>query len=317
MQNPLQLDWNDLRHFLAVARHGSTLAASRALRVSQSTVSRRIDLAEQTLNLRLFDRMRTGYALTEAGRKLVPFAETVEAACGAFEREAIAWARGLSGKVRLTTNEMTANAYLDRALAQMQDAYPTLQIETVTDERLVDLANGEADIAIRGGRRPHEAGLFGRMLTLDPWSVYASPDYVARNGKPASMAETGSHRFVSLLPGRVERHIVDMIEGFLSTREIAVRRDTMTGMLAAIRSGVGLGVMSDFVAVADPGVTRCFGVEQSETPEIWLLTHERLRHEPRIRVVMDFLAGYFSTARSNLKQESGQPVAAVRSGAAK
>lgn len=303
MQNPPAglsvLDWNDLRYFLAVARSGSTLAAAGLLQVSQSTVSRRIDMAESVLHLRLFDRMRTGYVLTEAGLSLLPQAESVEQACTAFETTALALSRTIAGRIRLTTNEMMANAHLDRALVQLSQAYPMLQVDTITGDRMLDLAAGEADIAIRAGLRPSDNALFGRQLTLDSWSLYASPDYVARHGQPASLAEVGAHAFVGLLPGRIEPVFVEMLDTFLTGRRVSVRRDTLTGMLSAIRNGAGLGVMSDFVARDDRTLVRCFGLDHPRPPEIWLLSPERLRHDPRIRLLMDFLVGYFAPRRAD------------------
>src|SRR6478672_6644283 len=102
------MDWNDLRHFLAVAREGSTLAAGRALHVSQTTVARRIAALEEALSLPLFDKRQAGYALTPAGEELLARAEQVEAAANGFSEAAIAHARDLSGTVRITTEEVYA-----------------------------------------------------------------------------------------------------------------------------------------------------------------------------------------------------------------
>ncbi|GEM_PF-4492540 len=258
-------------------------------------------MAESALQLRLFDRVRTGYAVTEAARALIPYAESVERACAAFETEALVWSRRMYGRIRLTTNEMTANAHLDRAMVQLRQAFPMLDVETITGDKMLKLATGEADIAIRAGLRPTENALFGRLLTPDPWSLYASPGYVAQHGKPASLEDTTHHAFVGLLPGSIDPDLVGMLDAFLTGRRVSVRRDTLTGMLSAIRSGVGLGVMSDFVAHDDPTLVRCFGVEHPRPPEIWLLSHERLRHDPRIRILMDFLVAYFSSQRPDKK----------------
>src|SRR6187551_1877351 len=102
------MDWNDLRYFLAVAREGSTLAAGRALRVSQKTVARRLAALEQALGLPLFDRRQAGYTLTPAGEQLVARANQVEASAIEFEQAAASHGRDLSGIVSLTTHEIFA-----------------------------------------------------------------------------------------------------------------------------------------------------------------------------------------------------------------
>ena len=108
------MDWNDLRHFLAVARTGSTLAAGRELGVSQSTTARRIEALETAIGVKLFERRQSGYALTEAGQALLETAVTVENAASAFTSKAGSLARGLSGTVRFTTNELFATNVLMR-----------------------------------------------------------------------------------------------------------------------------------------------------------------------------------------------------------
>ena len=97
------LDWNDLRYFLAVARDGSTLAAARVLRVSQTTVARRIAALEEALGIHLFEKRQAGYALTPVGQELLAHAEQVETALSGFSEAAAAQSRSVSGIVKITT----------------------------------------------------------------------------------------------------------------------------------------------------------------------------------------------------------------------
>src|SRR4028118_746302 len=120
LQNGL-MDWNDLRYFLAVARSGSTLAAGKALRISQTTVARRITALEEALKLPLFDRRQAGYALTPDGEQLLACAEDVETATTKFSDAAAARTRDLSGTVRVTADEILASPLLVPMLRDLHD----------------------------------------------------------------------------------------------------------------------------------------------------------------------------------------------------
>lgn len=288
-------DWNDLKYLLAVARQGTTLGASRELRVSQSTVARRVQALEEALGLELFDKRQSGYVLTELGEKLRGSAEAIETAMGGFAAEASAHKRGLAGSVRLTTNETFANLFLVRAIREFREAYPNVGLEIVTADKLLDLAQGEADVALRAGTRPVEPDLVGRRLAVDRWSVYCSREYAAQHGIPRSAEDFHRHHVVSA-DGLLSRSpLIDWVEANVPPDSIVMRQNSISGLYASIKGGIGVSMMSDFVAIADPDLVHCFTPEIEHQPEVWIVTHERLRGVPRVRAVLDFLTGYFAT----------------------
>lgn len=299
MQNP-PMDWNDVRHFLAVARTGTTLAAARDLRVSQSTVARRIAALEAALSLTLFDKRPAGYALTEAGQALLAEAGAVEAAATAFADRAAARQRVLSGTVRLTTNEVLAGAFLMQAMRDFRATYPGIRLEIVTADRHLDLESGEADVALRAAAAPTQPGLVGRRIAKDSWSVYCSRAYAERHGVPGRVADLAGHPFIGVDVVAYQGPVVDWVGRNVAADAIALRPSSVSGMLAAIRGGVGVGLMSDFVAARDPELVRCFEPGLPPHYEIWLLTHERLRQAPHVRAVLDYLGGYVA---SGLRRE--------------
>lgn len=138
---PSALHWDDLKHLLAVARHGSTLAAGRALQVDQSTVQRRLVELERRIGQSLVQRQPTGYRLTELGQELLPFAEAVETAVQALEERLKALREDAAGVIRMTCPEpivrkMTQAGLLDRFHAR----HPRLQVQFVMSDRYLDLA---------------------------------------------------------------------------------------------------------------------------------------------------------------------------------
>jgi DNA-binding transcriptional LysR family regulator len=138
-------DWNDLRFFLAVARTGSTLAASRQMTVSQATVSRRVGVLEQAVGTALFVRRPSGYRLTPRGEIMLPVAEAVEAAVTAFTDGIAAETRRLTGTVRITTVDVVANQWIIPALPAFRDQHPEVRVELDASDHYLDLARGEAD----------------------------------------------------------------------------------------------------------------------------------------------------------------------------
>jgi DNA-binding transcriptional LysR family regulator len=191
------LDWDDLRFFLAVARGGSTLAAARAMRVSQTTAARRVAALEEALGLALFERRQAGYALTPAGEALVASAEAVELAAGGFAGMAAAQARDSTGTVRITTIELYASTLLPPLLRDLHEAHPGIRIELDTADSLRDLAGGEADIALRAGKSEGwPAALVGRRFGPDPWTMYCSRDYAARHPRPLTQRDLKAHPII-------------------------------------------------------------------------------------------------------------------------
>ena len=161
-------EWDDVRYFLAVARHGSTIAAGKALKTSQSTVHRRIAELERKLGRELVKRHATGYRLTEFGEEMLPYAEQIERSALAFEQRKAAIERGEAGLIRVTCPEpilyrITKSSLLDRFHAR----HPNLRVEFVMSDKYADLARGEADVALRSGDTD-DAVLVGRKIAELP-----------------------------------------------------------------------------------------------------------------------------------------------------
>src|SRR5687768_13649619 len=156
------LDWNDLRYLVAVADQGSTLKAGRMLRVSQTTVARRIGALEEAVGLTLFERRSAGYALTPDGESLLGYARQVAGAATQFETSAASRERDLSGSVRLTTQEIFAITLLSPMIKELHDRHPEILLEVDTQQDVLDLGEGQADIALRSTSQEASVGVVGR-----------------------------------------------------------------------------------------------------------------------------------------------------------
>lgn len=283
------LDWNDLRYFLAVAEHGSTLAAGRALRASQTTVARRVAALEESLGLPLFERRQAGYVLTPAGESLISRARQVETAAEGFAEASAALARDTSGMVRITTQEIFANTLLAPMLRELHELHPQIIIEIDTQQELLDLGAGEADIALRSTAGEQPAGMVGRSLCIDDWTIYCSRDYADRHGVPRTREQLKKHSFIGGGGGKLWLHYESWLRSLGLEGQVAMHHASSTGLLSAVRSGFGLAVLPCIVADADPDLVRCVPPRDDHHRQMWLLTHERVRHTPRVRLVIDFL----------------------------
>jgi len=283
------LDWNDLRYFLGVARDGSTLAAARSLRVSQTTVARRIAALEDALGFPLFDKRQAGYKLTPLGEDLLARAEEVELAATGFADAAAAQSRDLSGTVKITTEEVYAITLLAPILRELHETHPEIVIELDTSQTVRDLGAGEADISLRSTKGGQPAGLVGRQLCIDDWALYCSRDYAARHGVPKSLTELRDHSFIGGGGGNLWIHYQAFLKTLRLEQKVAMHHATSGGLLSGIRSGFGIAVLPCIVADADPDLVRCLPPRSDHERILWLFTHERVRRTPRIRTVIDFL----------------------------
>jgi len=283
-------DWNDLRYFLAVADTGSTLAASRELKVSQTTVARRVSALEAELSLHLFDRQQSGYALTPVGEALVDQARVVKNATASFTDAADSLARDISGTVRLTTIELYAVTLLPSILHDFRATYPSILIEVDASDSVRDLGAGAADIALRHNSAPSDMGLVGRRIAPNPWTIYCSRGYSETHGAPRRARELAKHPFIGGGGANVWPKYQAWLKRYGLEKAVTMHYGSPTGLLSAIRSGLGLAVLPSFIADRDPELVRCLPPARGDDSAIWLLTHERLRHTPRIRAVLDFLA---------------------------
>lgn len=280
------LDWNDLRFFLAVARDGSTLAASKSLRVSQATVSRRITVLEEALGVELFARGPAGYVLTQRGAAIVPLAEAVEEAVGAVTDTIAAQTRQLSGEVRLTTVELAANAWVIPALKRLHATHPAISVEIVTSDANLDLARGEADVAIRFGPRPTQDALIVRHLTDLQECFYVTREMAVELGRPVDHADLARYPLIGNSPSRVgfgNEWILANIPG----ARIVQRVNVLSGIIASVRAGLGAALMPCLIGDDLKGVVRLtHPIEELSTP-CWLVTTDAARRQPHVRAVID------------------------------
>jgi DNA-binding transcriptional LysR family regulator len=301
-------EWSDLRHFLAVARGGSTLSAAKILGVNQTTVARRIAALEGALGEKLFEKTAGGYRLTEVGAAMVQNAERVESEAEGFARMIQQRSRRLSGVIRFTTNDVLADALLNPWLGEFNRRFPVVQLETIVTDARLDLSRGEADIALRAGRTPITGdGVVVRRLGSGKWGVYASKAYVAENGKPLTPDELHHHAII----GGAGALAAFEPEFFKRAKAAgAVVRSAYSSVLniaAAIRSGLGVGPIPCMLGGLDPTMELCFLFDEADY-DLTLIIREEMRSLPHVKAFSDFIAARTSALRHIIegRQQEGR-----------
>ena len=295
--NSNSFDWNDLKHLLAVARHGSTLAAGRALQVDQSTVQRRLMALERHIGQSLVQRHATGYRLTEFGTTLLPFAERIEQAVRAFDDQLALLKADASGVIRMTCPEpivlrITQAGLLDRFHAR----HPGLRVQFVMSDRYLDLTKGDADVALRSGDTEDET-LVGRKIGDSLWAVYASRAYIERHGGPASTRDLPHHALVgfdeSLAGHRAAQWLATVAPGI----EFAGRCSSVLGLVDSVKAGVGIAPLPVALGDSEADLVRVIDAVPELTRAWRLLTTPALRRTPRVSAFFDFIVDEVETLR--------------------
>jgi DNA-binding transcriptional LysR family regulator len=219
------LDWDDLRFFLAIVRTGGLSAAARELRVTQSTVGRRLASLESGLGTRLLHRTPEGYVPTLAGEAILGQAERVEAEALAVERTVGGHDALLEGAVRVTAVETLASHVLVPAFCALQLGNPEISIELLANVRHMSLAMREADIAVRLTRfEQHD--LVARRIGTMAHGLYASPIYLERYGPPDFAAGCPGHRLVTGLDGAEVPQLASWLAEVAPRATAALRTDS-------------------------------------------------------------------------------------------
>ncbi len=279
-------DWNDLKYFLAVSRHGSTIAAGKALRFSQSTVHRRLSELEKRIGRKLVKRTSTGYRLTDFGEELRPYAERIEATVGDFERHVTDAGRDRIGVIRVTCPEPIVHR-MTSLIERFHARHPALRVEFVMSDHYLDLAKGEVDVALRSGDTDDE--LVGRKIADSVWAVYASRNYIERHSKPEHVEDLSRHPLVCLDESMSNHRVVKWLKNAAPDAKIAARANSVLGMMYAVKSGIGIGPLPTAIADTEPDLVRVLGPIPDLARSWRLLTHPDLRRTPRIAAFFDFI----------------------------
>ena len=294
------IDWTDLQFVLALARSGSLAAAARSLGVSHTTVLRRVAALEQSQGLRLFERLRTGYALTAGGEEVLAAAQAVAEAVTDLERRLAGRDLRLEGLLRVATIDSLAVSLLPTILADFHAKHPAVSIDLAMSASMANLTRRDADVAIRISNDPPD-NLVGRRICPVGLAVYR-----ARGGdEHLRDRDLPAHRWIGPSDALAGTHVAAWMRDQIEEASVILRVDSLVGMAEAAAAGIGLAALPCYLGDRDPGLERACAtpIILDRPADLWVLTHKDLRRTARVRAFTGHVADALVAVRAKITGE--------------
>ncbi|MHB1205187.1 MAG: LysR family transcriptional regulator [Rhodospirillaceae bacterium] len=295
-----RLDWDKLRVFHAVADAGSFTRASETLNLSQSAVSRQISALEESLGVSLFHRHARGLILTEQGDLLYKTVHDVFAKLNNVETLLTETKENAEGLLRVTTTVAFGSVWLTSRMKEFIRAYPGIEVMLRLDDRELDLAMREADVALRFNE-PRQPDLVQRHLGSLRGCVYASPDYLKERGTPQTLEDLKGHDLVIFGEGVTPVASINWLPELLQKKnispQVALRVNNIYGIYRAVQAGIGIGALPEYFMQEGRGIVRVLPDTFGPPLDCYFVYPEELRQSARVSVFRDFLVKELAKAK--------------------
>jgi DNA-binding transcriptional LysR family regulator len=299
MPTPQHLAWDDFKLVKMIAEARGLAGAAERLGVNHSTVFRRLGQLEEGLGVKLFERHRTGYALTAAGEEMTMLAERMEEDVATFARKLAGQEVSPAGELRVTTNDTLLVHLLTPLFAKFIGTCPDVRLDVVLTNQALNLSKRDADVAIRATDNPPET-LIGRRVANIAWAVYGrAVDFP--QPKAVDLVDLFDRRWVALGDNLAGLKAARFVRERVQAERIVYKVNTVLGLAEAVESGIGVGPLPCFIADARPGLVRLTQPNPEFSAGLWLLTHPDLRQSARVRTFMDFAAGEIARQRKMIE----------------
>ena len=283
-----RINWDDYFYFLRVARLGSLNAASKALGVNHSTVLRRVNGLEAKLEVRLFERLKSGYVLTESGKEIFSKLENIEDDFLSLERMVAGQDIRYEGTIRISTTDTLGQHWLPLYVKKFKERYPGILLDIEIRNSYTDLAKREADIVISAINR-HPDYMIGKVLAPIEVGLYASENYVEEFGRPVSLDELENHKLLVFGGELKNLEVNQWLLSLVPKSAISLSCNMFTSLCSYALQGLGIAPLPTYVGDKHSNLIRVMEVPQKFFAKIWMLTHPDLRKTQRIRAFMQFM----------------------------
>lgn len=281
-------NWDEVRTAYHVARIGTVSGAADVLGVHHATVIRHIDAIEARLGVKLFQRHARGYTATEAGADLLRVAQATDDQFNQLIGRLKGHGDDVSGELVVTSLASMARLMVP-VLRDFQLMHPGLMVRYLTGDRLFRLEYGEAHVAIRAGAVPDQPDNVVQKFSEQRIGLYASAEYVDRNGVPSGPEEFGDHRFVGHDDEKARAAFMIWMRANVPESAITFRMNNADAMFQAIQAGAGIGFVTVGVAARTPGMVQVMAPQEEWAAHLWLVTHVDLHRTTKVQAFLNFL----------------------------
>lgn len=281
-------NWDDMKMFLTVARLESLSAAGRELKVDPATVGRRIARFEEDMGAPLFAKSPQGYALTDAGQRLLTHAERAEQAMQAATEELAGQSGGLSGQIRIGAPDGCANYLLPQVCARIAQDNPGLDLQIVALPRVFNLSKREADMAI--GVSPPTAGrLTVQKITDYKLHLAAHEDYLARHAPLRAIEDLRDHQMVGYIADMIFDKELDYLSE-CNVERVSLASNSVSVQFNWIRQAGGIGIVHDFAIPSTTGIRKVLEDKLSLRRSFYMIRHSDDRRLERLNLLAQQLS---------------------------
>jgi DNA-binding transcriptional LysR family regulator len=280
----MQNSWDDYQAFLAVAKRGSLLQASKLLAVNHTTIFRRINALEDKLKTKLFNRLTNGYELTDSGRQLYEEINIFDEKINETTLKIVGRDVNLKGKIRLAASDTIGFFVLPKILNKFALAYPEICVELIISAQTYDLSKREADLALRVSKNPSPF-LFGKMIGKMPIGVLASRKY----RKKISLQKMLEKEDWIIGAEQLENHPANnWLLQKCTSKKFIIAANYITAIANLVQHSKALAVLPSYLTRILPNLKLLHEIDELES-KLWILTHQDLKNNARIKLLMNFL----------------------------
>lgn len=297
-------NWSDYPIFLAVAETASLTAAGEKLGISQPTVGRRIKALEQRFGAPLLTREDGRLVPTEFGYLVLDHIRRMEAEADAINRSSATLEHSLIGPVMITASEGVGDFWLPAIMQEFRKANPDIVVDINIDLRALNLAQREADIALRWMGPGTQNSLIGRKVVSFGFGLYASVDYIDKKGMPLKPEDLLNHDGVRLLMGPETFWPLDANNNLLPMPRTVMRTNNILAHFNAILCGYGIGMLAYASRPEELGLVRVLP-DLERVEDLWVVAHEDLKKSARVRAAFDFIVDALQKDRPYFRK--GEP----------
>jgi DNA-binding transcriptional LysR family regulator len=284
----VDMNWDDLKLFLALARSGRLASAAQIVGQDATTVGRRLNRLERELETTLFEQAPSGHVLTERGSSLLKHAEMMEAAALGIQKVVDRDDGALSGSIRLSVSEGFGSRVIARQLPRFTNIYPRVGVDLIASSGFLNPSRREADIAIMLAR-PKAGPLVTRKLTDYRLGLYAQNDYIADARPLTTVGDLGRHRLIGYIPDLIYAPELRYLSEIDARLEASIRSSSINAQAELIASGAGIGILPCFMGDHTPGLVRLLAGEVEIQRSFWLVVHRDVRRIARIDLFIQWL----------------------------